>query len=69
MKYLYGQGPGRMDYVSEFTRFMEGYLDQHPEVRRDQVLGWRIFWERFVNPQEIDREIKADMGRPAYYYD
>ena len=72
MKYLYGQGPGRKDYVSELTQFMEGYLHDHPEVRRDQMLGWRIWWERFVRPQDIDHEIQANL-KPltyhSYYYE
>jgi hypothetical protein len=72
MKYLYGPGPWRKEYVSEFTQFMDGYLREHPEVQRDQMLGWRIWWERFVNAQEIDRQIQANLTRlpyHSYYYE
>ncbi len=34
-------------YVSEFTKFMDDYLKQHPEVVEDQRQGWDIYW----NPQ------------------
>lgn len=46
-------------YVSDFTRFMEAYLDQHPEVVADRKRGWGIWWERHVDLKEIER-IEAD---------
>ena len=65
----YPYGPGRQDYVSEFTRFIDGYLDAHPEVVQKQADGWRIWWER---PQvqalkELDRAMHADQPHPTYY--
>jgi len=36
-------------YVSEFTIFINRYLEEHPEVVEDQRRGWDIYW----NP-EID---------------
>ncbi|MES2165109.1 MAG: DUF3460 family protein [Pseudomonadota bacterium] len=67
MKYKYPYGPGRLEYESEFTRFLNDYLRQHPEVRRDQQLGWRIFWERPVDPHSIDRDRKAEL-KPTVYH-
>jgi hypothetical protein len=67
MKYLYGPGPGRKDYVSEFTQFMNGYLHEHPEVERDRMLGWRIWWERFVRPEQLDQQVHADLDKPTYH--
>lgn len=42
---------GSMDrgYVSEFTRFMERYLVDHPEVVSDRRIGWRIYWDKQVD--------------------
>jgi hypothetical protein len=54
-------------YVSEYARFMDGYLRAHPEVRRDQVLGWRIWWEKPVRPQQ--RDAGDSVARAPYYYD
>jgi hypothetical protein len=36
-------------YVSEFEQFMQGYLQQHPEVIDDQREGWNIFWDKRVD--------------------
>ncbi|MBP1203216.1 hypothetical protein JOD97_001230 [Duganella sp. 1411] len=67
MKFKYLYGPGRKEYVSEFGRFLDGYLRAHPEVRRDQELGWRIWWERPVDPRAIDRERQAELKPAAYH--
>ncbi|HEX7987929.1 MAG TPA: DUF3460 family protein [Duganella sp.] len=67
MKFKYLYGPGRKEYVSEFGRFLDGYLREHPEVRRDQELGWRIWWERPVDPRAIDRERQAELKPAAYH--
>ena len=67
MKYLYGPGPGRKDYVSEFEQFMNGYLAEHPEVERDKLLGWRIWWERHVNPKELTEQAHEKPQRPPYH--
>ena len=32
-------------YVSEFTKFMNQYLDEHPEVVEEQKRGWASFWQ------------------------
>ena len=72
MKYLYGPGPGRKPYVSEFTQFMNGYLQAHPEVERDRLKGWRIWWERYVDPKELAQQAHAEPVRPpyhSYYYE
>lgn len=36
-------------YVSEFTEFMDRYLDEHPEVARDRNVGFNIYWNRKVD--------------------
>ena len=61
-----------MPYVSEFTRFMDNYLRQHPEVVRDQALGWHIWWERPTDLRELDycwhEETVADLPYFSYLY-
>ena len=69
MKYLHKPGEGGKSYVSEFERFMDGFLQDHPDVERDKIMGWRIWWERHVKPGEIDGELRENMSRPGYYYD
>ncbi len=56
-------------YVSDFTRFMDGFLEDHPEVAVDQKRGWGIWWERLVDLRERER-IEADtVRRTPYSYD
>lgn len=45
-------------YVSEFTKFMNQYLDEHPEVVEDQRRGWEFFWKAKVDlmAPEITRD-------------
>lgn len=45
-------------YVSEFTQFMNGYLQAHPAVKKDQMRGWYIYWDHhvddvFAHPDEV----------------
>ncbi len=42
-------------YVSEFTRFMDKFLKEHPEVVEDQQRGWNIFWDKEVDPAAISK--------------
>ncbi|WP_137937178.1 DUF3460 family protein [Chitinivorax sp. B] len=40
------------EYVSEFTQFMRGYLEQNPEVKKSQLENRATWWDR-----ELDREL------------
>jgi Protein of unknown function (DUF3460) len=37
-------------YVSEFTRFIDQFLKEHPDVVEEQVRNWREFWEPEIDP-------------------
>jgi hypothetical protein len=67
MKYKYLFGPGRKEYVSEFGQFLNEFMREHPEVKRDQELGWRIWWERPVDPRNIDQEAQANLKPDTYH--
>lgn len=43
--------PRKVDagYVSEFTGFIDHYLEEHPEVVADQRTGRLIYWEKRVD--------------------
>ena len=47
------------NYVSEFTVFMNGYLQAHPEVVEDQRRGWSIYWNHEVDFEEL-KEAEED---------
>lgn len=53
-------------YVSEFTLFMNRYLEQHPEVVEDQRRGWRFGWEPKVEP-EAERDAELDLAKDDAY--
>ncbi len=42
---------GVMDrsFVSDYTRFIDHYLEEHPEVVEDQHTGRRIYWDKKVD--------------------
>ncbi|NTV10218.1 MAG: DUF3460 family protein [Zoogloea sp.] len=62
-----GGGVAR-DYVSEFAGFMDGYLKVHPEVIRDQRTGWRIYWDKKVDFDELADEREDSVPTESYYY-
>jgi hypothetical protein len=43
-------------YVSEFTRFMTGFLEKHPEVVEEQRKGWYIYWDHHVGLDELEEK-------------
>ncbi|WP_215409606.1 DUF3460 family protein [Janthinobacterium sp. JC611] len=55
-------------YVSEFTRFIDAYLREHPEAQTSQRLGWRIYWERPVNFDAWRRASNDSVPEPPYHY-
>jgi len=42
-------------YVSDFTQFMNGYLQQHPDVAQGQVEGRALLWDK-----QVDRDFQRD---------
>ena len=54
-------------YVSEFTVFMNGYLQAHPEVVEDQQRGWNIYWNHEADFEELEEaEQEAVPGYDGY---
>jgi hypothetical protein len=53
-------------YVSEFTRFMDGYLAGHPEVVRDQKFGWNIYWDHAVDFRALKEAEEDAVPDDAY---
>ncbi|MDQ7989102.1 MAG: DUF3460 family protein [Candidatus Dactylopiibacterium sp.] len=55
-----------MPYVSEFTQFINGWLDAHPEEREEQKAGRALWWDK---PQDLPtREAYAEAGVPQKPY-
>jgi hypothetical protein len=53
-------------YQSEFTRFIDGYLAQHPDVVKEQKAGWYIYWDRHVEMSDIQRELTDNLPYVLY---
>jgi hypothetical protein len=48
------------DYVSEFTLFIDQYLEQHPEVVEAQRCGWDFGWHTAWFDPQAAREAAED---------
>ena len=53
-------------YVSDFERFMQDYLHQHPQVVEDQRDGWAIWWDHRVDLDEMDRQRESEVPFKPY---
>ena len=47
-----------IEYVSEFTRFMNEFLDKNPQLKEQQIRHRATWWDR-----EIDRELQAGFAQ------
>lgn len=56
------------EYVSEFARFMNDYLKDHPEVVADQHIGRAIYWDKHVDLDELERAEHDAVPVDSYYY-
>ncbi|GGP27566.1 DUF3460 family protein [Silvimonas amylolytica] len=52
-----------INYVSEFTQFMRGYLSEHKDVATGQVEGRSLLWDKA--PINLDEKARNDASRVA----
>ncbi|BCL75638.1 hypothetical protein JHS3_13740 [Jeongeupia sp. HS-3] len=56
-------------YVSEFTQFMQGYLQDNPDVAQGQVEGRALLWDKApINLDERERAIESGVPQKPYPY-
>ena len=55
LRHAIGKRSGQTGYVSEFTRFMDDFLEHHPEVIRSQQTGMNIFWDHEVDLDDVKK--------------
>lgn len=53
-------------YVSEFTEFMDRYLEEHPEVVRDRSVGFGIYWNRKVDFKALGQAARERAPDDSY---
>ena len=56
-------------YVSDYTQFMSGLLEQHPEWVADQLAGRAQFWDKEIDLDEQRRLREAREANRPYPYD
>lgn len=59
---LFHSRQGRQDngdmaraYVSDFTSFIDHFLEEHPEERKEQHDGRLLYWDRKVDLNELEK--------------
>lgn len=50
------------NYVSEFTRFINGWLDEHPQERETRKSGRALWWD---HPQDTAEQAALRASRVA----
>jgi hypothetical protein len=55
-------------YVSEFTAFMEHYLEEHPEVDADRAQGRGMYWDKKLNLEELEKAAEDSVPPEPYSY-
>lgn len=62
------QAPGIMDrhYVSEFTRFIDQFVEQHPEVLKDQHDGRLLYWDKHLDLAALEKAEKDSVPDDGY---
>lgn len=55
-------------YVSEYTEFMRGFLDQNPEVAKDQVAGRGLLWDREQDREFLKQAEAVRVKQKPYVY-
>ncbi|EKE17620.1 MAG: hypothetical protein ACD_10C00364G0003 [uncultured bacterium] len=54
------------EYVSEFTNFINHYLEEHPEEVKEQHRGWRIYWDHKIDLAAQERAMKDSVPDDGY---
>ncbi|MGZ3236015.1 MAG: DUF3460 family protein [Burkholderiaceae bacterium] len=57
------------EYVSEFEKFINQFLEEHPSVLESQREGWNIFWDHNIEPDDLKRAYQDTVPLKAYPYD
>ena len=61
--------PGHSGYVSEFTQFIDKFIEEHPDVVENQRRGWYIYWDHNVDLAERDLAEKDSVPPKPYSYE
>lgn len=68
MNTLHSYRPRHSGYVSEFTYFLNGYMQRRPEIEKDQQRGWYKLWDKHVDLNALEKEREDTVPLHSYYY-
>lgn len=58
-----------INYVSEFTQFINGYLAENKDVAEGQIEGRALLWDKSpINLDERAREAQSNIKTKPYPY-
>ncbi|MEN3110851.1 DUF3460 family protein [Uliginosibacterium paludis] len=57
-----------MPYVSEFTKFMNGWLEEHPEELRTRQEGRALWWDKPQDPAVQQSNATSRVPQKPYPY-
>jgi Protein of unknown function (DUF3460) len=62
--------PQNKMYESEVTQFIRELLDKQPQLREEQKKARAMWWDKTLDPGELERERESQVPRQGYvYYD
>ncbi|KAF7598625.1 MAG: DUF3460 domain-containing protein [Candidatus Dactylopiibacterium carminicum] len=57
-----------MSYVSEFTKFMNDWLTQHPEQQQERRDGRALWWDKPQDPALQQEPLASRVAQKPYPY-
>ncbi len=57
-----------MPYVSDFTKFINGWLEQHPEELDEQQKGRALWWDKPQDPAVQQANTESKVAQKPYPY-
>jgi len=57
-----------MAYTSEFTQFINQWLDQHAQEREEQRKGRALWWDKPQDPETQKARLASKVAQKSYPY-
>lgn len=57
-----------MAYTSDFTQFINQWLEQHPEEREEQQKGRSLWWDKPQSPENQKIRAESRVAQKPYPY-
>lgn len=57
-----------MAYVSDFTKFINGWMAEHPEEFEEQKKGRALWWDKPQTPPDQQADLASQVELKPYAY-